>query len=306
MAGTSTGTPITPAGISALLRIDFRRVYYENGDERPREYPLWCNVDDMEWTPQTDKQMAGLTSMGEKPVGERFRVDNPLLGGTKDWTPRPYGKAVELTFEGWRDENYGTMETLVAEMAKAGREREEIDAHSALNNAFDTTYAGFTSGEALIGDHVGQDGVTRRNAPTVAVGFSVTGIQQMILHFHTLTNERGRRMRMAPSMLIIHPNNLFTAREILGSGSKPFTTDNEMNSLIAEDLTYLAGHYLTSLTAWFGLASKGIHDIQFLWRDMPSFDMFDDPWTRNAIATCYQRHTRGEYAAWRGVYGSNP
>jgi hypothetical protein len=31
--------------------------------------------------------------------------------------------------------------------------------------------------------------------------------------------------------------------------------------------------------------------------------MFDDPFTKNAIATTYQRHTVG-YGAWRGIDGS--
>jgi hypothetical protein len=104
-------------------------------------------------------------------------------------------------------------------------------------------------------------------------------------------------------MAVISSSNKFVAREILGSSGKAYTTDNEINALIDEDLSYMVSHYLTTAAYWFLLAQKGIHDLNFLWRDAPIFDMFDDPFTKNAIATSYQRHAQG-YGSWRGTYGS--
>jgi len=68
-------------------------------------------------------------------------------------------------------------------------------------------------------------------------------------------------------------------------------------------MTWMVSHFLTTTTANFTLAAKGVHDLNFLFRDRPIFDSFDDPWTKNAIFTVYQRHTRG-FGAWRGVDGS--
>jgi len=109
---------------------------------------------------------------------------------------------------------------------------------------------------------------------------------------------------MAPVMALITPTNKFIAREILGSAGKPYTADNEINALVDEDLRWMVCHYITTATYWFLLAAKSIHDLSIGWRDRPIFDMFDDPWSKNAVATAYQRHTLGQYASWRGVDGS--
>ena len=54
----------------------------------------------------------------------------------------------------------------------------------------------------------------------------------------------------------------------------------------------------------FLVAAQGIHDLQFGARDAPMFDSFDDPWTKTAVFTVYQRNTEGYFNTWRGVDGS--
>jgi hypothetical protein len=296
--------PITRGLFSALLTPDLRRVYVETGKERPLEYPLVFNVDDMEWNPVTDRQISGLATMPAKPEGSQFALDEPILGGTRQYTAAPFGLGVEITWEMWRDELYGVMEEMVREQARASRNRQEVDAWSVLNNAFSTSFVGFTAAESLCSTaHTGLDGVSRANRPTTDVGFSVTGIQNSITRFETLTDERNLPRLMAPTMAIVAPVNKFIAREILGSAGKPYTAQNELNALVAEDLSWMVSHYKTTNTHWHLMAAKGVHDLNFLWRDHPIFDSFDDPWTKNAIFTSYQRHTRG-FGAWRGVDGS--
>lgn len=296
--------PTTRGAFSALLAPDLRRVYMETGKERPLEYPTLFNVDDMEWNPVTDRQISGLGTMPAKNEGAQFTLDEPLLGGTKSYEATPYGLAVEITFEMWRDDLYGVMRELSAELARASRNRQEVDAWSILNNAFSTSFVGFTGAESLCSTaHVGLDGVTRANRPSPEIGFSVTGIQSAIRRFETMTDERGMPRLMAPTMAIITPTNKFAAREVLGSSGAPYTPDNELNALIEEDLSWMVAHFVTTATNWWLIAAKGVHDLNFLWRDHPIFDNFDDPWTKNAIFTSYQRHTKG-FGSWRGVDGS--
>lgn len=297
-------SPISRGGYAALLAPDLRKVYMETGKERPLEFPMLFNVDDMDWNPMTDKQVSGLATMPTKPEGSAFTLDEPILGGSKAYTAAPYGLAFEVTWEMWRDELYGVMKELTAELQRAGRHRQETDAWSILNNAFTTTVNGFTASESLCSTaHVGLDGVSRANRPSPDVGFSITGIQNSVTRFENQTDERNMPRVMAPTMAVVAPENKFVAREILGSGSKPYTAQNEINALIEEDLRWMVPHYLTTTTYWFLVAAKGVHDLNFLWRDHPIFDMFDDPWTKNAVATAYQRHTKG-FGSWRGIDGS--
>lgn len=295
---------ITRGAIAELLAPDLREVYVETGKERPKEYPLVFNVQTMEWNPITDFQVSGLGTMPAKPEGTQFNFDEIVTGGSKAYTATPYGLAVEITWEAWRDELYGVMQEMVRCLARAGRNREEVSAWSVLNNAFSTSYVGFTAAESLCSTaHTGLDGESRANRPSPDIGFSITGIQNSVLRFESMEDERGLPRLMAPVMAVLASANKFVAREIFGSAGKPYTHDNEINALIEEDLSYMVCHYITTSTYWWLLAGKGIHDLNFFWRDEPIFDMFDDPMTKNAVATAYQRHTQG-YGSWRGVDGS--
>jgi len=290
--------------IAELLAPDLRQVYIETGKERPKEYPLVFNVTDMEWNPVTDFQVSGLGAMPTKYEGEQFTFDDLISGGSKSYTATPYGLAVEITWEAWRDELYGVMQEMVRCLARAGRNREEVSAWSVLNNSFSTSYTGFTGSESLCSTaHTGLDGESRANRPSPDIGFSITGIQNSITRFEDQTDERNLPRLMAPVMAIVTSANKFVAREIFGSAGKPYTANNEINALIDDDLSFMVCHYITTSTYWWLVAGKGIHDLNFMWRDHPIFDMFDDPITKNAIATAYQRHTQG-YASWRGVDGS--
>src|SRR5579884_4328472 len=126
---------------AALLKPDLYRVYVETGKELPLEYPLFCNVDDIPWNPVKDQQIAGLGTLLAMPEGENFPLDQPILGGTVQYEAQPFGLGVEITWPMWRDDQYGIMRELVAELARASRNRQEVDAWSVLNNAFDTDQA---------------------------------------------------------------------------------------------------------------------------------------------------------------------
>jgi len=296
---------ITRGSISELLAPDLREVYVETGKERPKEYPLVFNVENMEWNPVSDFQVSGLGSMPEKTEGSQFTFDEIITGGTKAYTATPYGLAVEITWEAWRDELYGVMQEMVRCLSRAGRNREEVAAWSVFNNSFSTSYVGFTSSEALCSTaHTGLDGESRANRPSPDIGFSITGIQNSITRFEDQTDERNLPRLMAPVMAIVTSANKFIAREIFGSSGKPYKADNEINALVDEDLSFMVAHYITTSTYWWLMAGKGQHDLNFFWRDSPIFDMFDDPLTKNAVATAYQRHTQG-YGSWRGIDGSS-
>lgn len=297
--------PTNRSSIAELLAPDLRKVYVDTGKERPREYPLYINVGDMDFNPQTDQQVSGLPTMPTKPEGTQFTIEDLIMGGTKTYTAEPFGLAVEITWEAWRDELYGVMSEMVASLARAGRNREEVSGWDALNNAFSSSYTGFTASEALCQrSHTGLDGEARHNCPSPHIGLSITGLQAAITRFEDMTDERNLPRLMAPTMCLITSANKFTAREIFGSAGKPYTAQNEINALIDDDLSYMVCHYITTSAYWFLSSSKGEHDINMFWRDRPIFDVFDDPFTKNAIATAYQRHTKSGFGSWRGIDGS--
>ena len=84
---------------AALLKPDLYRVYVETGKERPLEYPLFFNVDDMPWNPVKDQQIAGLGTLLSMPEGENFPLDEPRLGGTVQYEAAPFGLEVFAVIE---------------------------------------------------------------------------------------------------------------------------------------------------------------------------------------------------------------
>lgn len=296
--------PIRTNSYSALLAPGIYRVYVETGRRRPMEFPQWINVIDMPWQAYNNRQISGLGPMGTKPEGTAFPMDAPILGNAKTHTSISYGTGFEVTYEMWRDELYGVMDMLASELRRVSNYRLEVDAANVINLAFSTANPVFDGAALVSASHVGLDGVTRSNINSAAVQAGLTGFQAAVISQHNQTNERNIPVLQALNSIMISPEFLWSTRETLGSESKPFTADNEVNSLMQEDFTYMVSHYKTSTTSWFAMSEKGEHDMNFNIMDRPMFDYFDDPRTWNAVFVCYQAHEPSQADEWRGVYGS--
>lgn len=297
--------PVTSSFSSQLFTPDLRKVFIEIGKELPNEYAEVFNVESMRWNPEKEAQYSGMPTMPQKPEGTSFPLAKPTPGSSVTYTAVAWGLGFEVTFENWDDDLYQYWPEMAADLGRVGRYRQEVQAWSLLNNAFVTTFnTGFDSAALIATTHTGfADGVNRPNRPTVDIGVSTTAFQNMILNFEGMTDEQGIPRLMAPVMIIAHPAQKFALREILGSLGKPYSADNEINALIDEDQSWMIGHHLTSQTAWFALAAKGVHDLNFRWKNQPIFDSFDDPRTKSAVFTAYQRFAVG-FGSFRGVYGS--
>jgi hypothetical protein len=296
---------VTRAGFAALLASDIWELVEETGKERPMEFVSICNEIEMDMNPIKMQQAAGLGTMPNKPEGTPFPLDQPYLENTKTVTAVPLGMAVEFTWEAWRDELYGFFRDMAKEMGRSSRYAMELDGVAPLNNGFSTGTIGFNAGESLLSTaHTSPTtGTAQANRPSPDIGFSVTGLQAGLIAFHRMKNDRDIPQTMFPEMAIIDPFNLFAAREILGSSGKPLTGNNEVNSLIPDGLRYFVHHYLSTQTYWYLKAPQGQHRVMFAWRDHPIDDSYDDPSTKNAVFTRYQRHT-SFFDDWRGWYGS--
>jgi hypothetical protein len=299
--------PVGKGQFASLLKPDLYRVYLETGKERPLEYEKFFNVVDMPWSIVDDRQISGLGTLASMNEGDQFTLDEPNLGGTKQYEAEIFGLAVEITYPMWKDDQYGVMRDIVREEAHASRNKQEVEAWSVLNNAFDTSFTGFDGLSLCNTAHTLLDGAgtTIANRPSPDVGLSTLAVQNSLIRFENMVDERNLPRLLTPSMCLVSPTNKYLAREVLGSAGKPFTADNEQNAILQDDLRWMIVHYFTNATQWFLAAAQGQHDLQFMWRDRPIFDVFDDPWTKNAVATVWQRHTKG-FGAWRGIDGSQP
>src|SRR6202041_1271574 len=107
-----------------------------------------------------------------------------------------------------------------------------------------------------------------------------------------------------PKHLRIAPENEYIAIELLGSAGKPYTSDNEVNALVAAGLTYDVNHYFTSPSSWFLTGNKDEHRLMFYERQ-PIYGDYDRDFDQQALKfLAISRYSAGA-DVWINTFGSN-
>lgn len=297
------GSPAVTTGFSDYLSTKWQRVLVNVGKTYPTMYTMVMDVVDMDTNPWLQVKISGMGQMPVKPEGDQFVFDQPIPGGNFTTTATPFGLGFSCSFEMWRDDLYGVMMDMWMHMGKSCKERQEVVAWSAFNNAFSVA-TGYDATNLCSTSHTDLDVTTQSNRPTTDVTISQTAIQAGLLNFDLLNDDRSLAMKINPSRLIYHSTNRWLVREILGSSGRSVDATNAANALLPDDLMGVPSRYLTRTQDWFLAAPKDQTDIKFMWRDRPIPRNFDDPFTMDADFTLYMRPAVliGE---WRSIYGSS-
>lgn len=287
---------------------------------REEEYTHIFNVETSMQAFEDEVEMAGVGAMPEKPEGSAAVYDDMIQGGTKRYLHLTYALGSRATWELIEDDQYGILKQVPKAHARSAMfAREQVSAN-VLNLGFSTvtTTDGvslFNTQHPLLGGTAATNlgpgltnvifaGGTYPNRPSPDVDLSFTGIQLMVNQFERMIDSQGIPVRVKPRYILIPPELKFIAREILGSPGKPYTNDNELNSLLGEDLKFRVLHYLTSQSAWFGVAEKDSHQLKFFDRHPIDTDYDDDFDTRSTKVLTFQRFSAGA-TSWVGTWGSN-
>jgi hypothetical protein len=217
-----------------------------------------------------------------------------------------YGLGFRVTLEMMEDDLYNVMKKNTKELSKAARNAREVGFFNMLNNGFTVEYGfpKFGTNEALIAvAHTKLGGGTGSNRASTDADLSPTSLEAAIIAFESLSDEMDIPVVVKPKLLLCGPQLKMTAREILGSEFRPYTSNNEINALREEGLDYMVGHYIVDPDSWFLLAGKGDHDLNFFERQAVRFQNGDDFDTGDAKFKAFQRFSVGA-GEWRGIYGS--
>src|SRR6185312_8353785 len=106
-----------------------------------------------------------------------------------------------------------------------------------------------------------------------------------------------------PTRLVYHPTEIPLVRDLIGSSGLPASANNDMNTLVPDNLYGLPSRYLTRTLDWFLCLPVEESDMIFMWRDRPIARNFDDPFTMDADFTLYIRVAQF-IGDWRWIYGS--
>lgn len=294
---------LTSTQFLLLLEPGLRNIWHESWPPRPLQYADILNVGTMAKATETDAKMGGFGPLTEQREGEGLSYLDPLQPITKEYTYKVKAGAYRITERLRINELYGQVEKFERDLMSSVQDDQETAGFGLLNNAFGTTNTGFDSLQLCTTAHTRLDGGTNQaNRPSTDAALSLSSLHDAVIQFRKWRNDRGRPFVATPRLLVVPPDLMMVARELLGSTGKPGTADNDINALRDFGLDFKVCDYLTSTTAWFLIGDN--HDLNFLWKFRPQSGMEPDFDTEDIKRKVRQAYATG-FGEWRGVYGTS-
>lgn len=306
-----------------LLAPGLRKIYVDalDTENKAEEFQHIFNIENSESAYEQDSKMAGFGPLQEKPENTPVAYTNMIPGGDKRYIHLTYALGVRTSKELYEDDKYGIIKQAPRALARSIRYTKEVVAWNTLNQGFSANVT-TTDGVSLFNNQHPQLGGpastnfwsaltniisapgTYPNRPSVDIDLSFTALQLASVQFERMIDSQGLPINIKPKYLLIPPELKFIAKELLGSSGKPGTSDNDINSLIGEDLQFMICHYFTSQSAWFLVADKSKHSLNVFMRRPPT-DSFDDDFDTDAIKQKTTMRMSAGATDWLGTWGSN-
>lgn len=148
--------------------------------------------------------------------------------------------------------------TFSEHLAQAMDETLETVPINMLNRGFNSAYLGGDGQPLFSNAHLSADGSAagapqRTNILTTAAALSQTSLEQMIIQIRLAADPQGKKIRVTPDKLVVHPSNEMQAEVILNSVLRTGTNNNDLNPIksLGSIKKAVTLSRLTSPTAWF-------------------------------------------------------
>lgn len=287
---------------AALLVPGLKEVFFNKYGQWPEEFRMFLNVDGSKRAFEEKMLVAAFGQTQVKPEGTATAFEDLTDRAPIRLTHVARGLGFRVTREAMDDELYNIINQAPASLARSVRQTKEVIGAAPLNNAFSSSFLGL-DGVSLVNDaHPLLGGGTFDNKLTADL--TPTSVRAALIAAEKYIDDKGFNIMLRMTQMVVPPDLMFKAREILGSQQKPFTSDNELNVLKDVGLQSLVLHFLTSTTAWFLLAAKADHSLQYFERVTPTFEEADDFDTGDAKFKTYHRDISGFWNHF-GVIGSD-
>lgn len=306
-----------------LMVPGLKKIYLDADEyeQREKQYPMLFNVKTSDSEFEQELEMAGVGPLQEKPENSSTVYNDMIQGGSRRSTHLTYSLGIRTSKELWDDDKYGLIKTGPKALARSTRFTEEVVAWNIINNGFSSstgvvTFDGqsiFNNQHYLLGGSQATNvapGLTNiisaagtyPNRPPTDIDISVAGLQLMTNYANRMVDNQGMPINVKFRHILIPPELVFIVREILGSTGQPYTADNTINSLIAEDYKFLVGNYLTSGSAWYAFADKQYIALTVWMREKPNTD-FDDDFDTDAVKQKTRMRMSASCFRWQGTFG---
>jgi hypothetical protein len=293
----------------ALTEPNLDKVWHDEGTPRPLQYAQVLHVSSFDKLYLQEAKMAGFGPLQPQGEAENVSYDQAIAPVTKRWDYDVYGLAYEVTDKLVRNEEYNQVQKLEMDLRRSADDTTETYGIALLNYAHTTTIATGFDGLALASTaHTRLDGgAVQSNYGNTAL--SLTALQDMLIAFRKLKNDRGRPFVYKPSRIIVAPDLMLTAEELLSATLKPAVTTtsgsddrNQPNVVGRYGLSQVVIDYLTSPTFWAVQSEQ--HDMRFAWRFKAEIENKVE-FENNTIKRKLRQGMLRGFGEWRGFYLGN-
>lgn len=287
--------------VEPILNQSFDGVY----DQRTDEYKQIFTEEN--GTPRAYHEEVVLYGMGAAPVlpdGQAITYDEGGQLYVKRYTYDVYGLAFALTKVLVEDGDHIRVgSTMSKHLAQAMDETLETVTANHLNRAFTATYAGGDGVALVSASHPVITGVQSNVLTSAAL--SQTSLEQALIQIRQAQDSRGKRIRLTPKKLVVHPSNMLQAEVLLKSVLRAGTNNNDLNpikssSSLVDKAVVLSR--LTSPNAWF-VQTDARDGMKVLWRRKLEKAMEGDFETDSVRYKSTMRFGSG-WTDWRNMFGN--
>lgn len=249
-----------------------------------------------------------LSGFGEAPVkseGAGVAYDQAQEVYTARYTHETIALAFSLTEEAIEDNLYDRLSSRYTKaLARSMATTKQIKGANILNNAFTTSLGG--DGVALCSTaHPTLGGANLANELATSADLSEASLEQALIDIAAFTDERGLKIAVQGTRLIIPKELQFTADRILKSTLRVGTADNDINAIKNMGMIpqgYSVNHYLTDTDAFF-IMTDAPDGMKMFDRVSMSTGFEGDFETGNVRYKARERYSFG-FSDPRGIFGS--
>jgi len=284
-------------GLNALFGLEYDR--YEN------EHSEIFDEESSDRAFEEEVMLGGFSTAPVKGEGTAINFDAAQETYTARYTHETIALAFSITEEAIEDNLYDRLASRYTKaLARSMAQTKQIKAASILNNAFNTANP-VGDGAALCSSaHPSLSG-NQRNQLAVAADLNETSLEQMLIDIAGLTDERGLKIAVRGTKLIIPKELQFIAERVLNSNLRPATADNDANAMknmgmIPEGA--VVNHFLTDTDAFF-IKTDAPNGFKYFNRAAIKTAMEGDFDTGNMRFKARERYSFG-VSDWRAVSGS--
>ena len=285
-------------GLNALFGMEYGR--YEN------QHSEIYTTESSDRAFEEEVMLSGFGAAPVKQEGSGVSFDDANESFTARYNHETIALAFAITEEAVEDNLYDRISARYTRaLARSMAHTKQVKAAAVLNNAFDSSVTGGDGKELCATDHPLINGGTFANEPSTAADLNETSLEDALISIAGFVDERGLKIALRGTKLIIPRQLQFTAERLMSSVLRTATSDNDVNALRSMGMLpqgYTVNDFLTDTDAFFIMTDTPRGFLHFE-RTPLSTNMEADFDTGNMRYKARERYSFG-FSDPRCVFGS--